>query len=201
MSTLPMMYVYFDEKGEMKAISPQLSSLDEGMHVASILLSEVEGFITGKKNTTEYSVRTIKNGGNTYHKITKKVPPVISHIRSLDNFLTEIHTMPRSKDAYVLIENNLKEKTIIIRLGGLIKILAAEGTDEEQEQIRLFSSHLSTTLYFTEEGNPYSLLYTLEFSPQKLFLSEELHFSYNIDLSKTSVYTKRLLDRYSYKKV
>lgn len=201
MAMLEMMYVYFDVNGEIRSISPELSTLPEGQLVTSVLLSEVEEILGGKKNPGDYFVKTLKSATGNHYKITKKSVSVVNYVRTLDNFLAEIHTMPRSKDSYVLIENDIKAKKIKISLGKIVSLLSSVGDDEDQDRIKSFSTQQNSTLFFTKKSDPYFLLHTLNFSPQELFSKEELHFSYTVDLSEASVYTKRLLDRYSYKKV
>lgn len=197
MTTLPMMYVYFDTTGSIKSISPSLISLEEGISVATLLLSEVDDFLVGKKSVTDYYMKRL----GTHYKLTKRIIPTANQVRSLDNFLTEIHTMPKSKDAYVLIENYPKSKTIRISINDIVMILAEEGTDEDQERVKAFSVQAKSFLFFTEPRNPFALIYTLEFSPKELLRDKELLFSYGVDLSNVSVYTKRLIERYSYKKI
>lgn len=199
MSILEMMYVYFDEKGDIKSISPELNTLEDGIRVTTVLLSEVKDFLLGKKNVSEYYVKQL--AGGTQFTIVMKYVPTLSRVRTLDNFLAEIHTMPKSKDAYILIENYIKEKKIILSLGKLVKLLLNEGPDDVQNLIESFSAQQQSFLFFTNKGNPYSLLHSIMFSPRDLFLREELEFSYTVDLSSASVYTKRLLDRYSYKRI
>jgi len=199
MSVLEMMYVYFDTAGEIKSISPELTELPEGQFVTTTLLSEVKDFLLGKKNISEYYIKNLGNG--KHFALTKKVSQIVSQVRTLDNFLSEIHTMPRSKDAFVLIENFIIEKKIRISLGTIVKLLFDVGTDEDQEMINSFISQTQSCLFFTKKGDPYSLLHSIIFSPKELFSRDVIEFSHDIDLSDASVYTKRLLDRYSYRRI
>jgi hypothetical protein len=199
MSILEMMYVYFDDQGDIKSISPELTELQEGQFVTTALLSEVRDFLVGKKNVFDYVVKKLGNG--SHFTITKKIIPVVSHVRTLDNFLSEVHTMPKSKDAYILIENLVPKKKIKLSLGKIVKLLLNVGPDEDQEVIKSFSSQQQSSLFFTRKNDPYFLLHTITFSPQDLFVKEVLEFPYEVDLSNESVYTKRLLDRYSYKRI
>ena len=195
MAMIEMMYVYFDINGDIKTISPDPIMVSESYSVATFLLTDVEGFLTGKKNPFDYYVKITKQ---TY-KITRKQVLDISYVRTLDNFLTEIKTLPKSADAFVLIENIVEEKKIKISLNKIVRVLLEDGSDVDQETVSSFINHSSTALFFTRKSDPYYLLHTLTFSPRELFDRSELYWDYTVNLSNSSVYTKKILDGYSYR--
>ena len=194
-----MMYLYFDLNGDIKTISPDPVIVSENYSVRTFPLSEVEDFLKGKKNPFDYYVKVSKNIGGQTYKITRKQALEINYVRTLDNFLTEIKTLPKSADAFVLIENLIKEKKIKISLNKIVRVILEEGSDADQETITSFINHSSATLFFTRKGDPYFLLHTLIFSPRELFEKGELFWDYTVDISDSSVYTKKILDGYSYR--
>lgn len=196
---LEMMYVYSDANGDIKAISPDPVIVSDSYSVAMFPLTEVKDILEGKKNPFDFYVKISKNIAGTTHKITRKQVLEISYIRTLDNFLTEVKTMSKSADAFVLIENFTKEKKIKISLNDIVKVLLHEGDDKDQEAVTSFINNTSTALFFTRKGDPYFLLHTLTFSPKELFDKGELYWDYNVDISDSSVYTKKILDKYSYR--
>lgn len=194
-----MMYVYFDANGDIKTISPDPIIVSKNYSAATFLLSEVEDFLVGKKNPFDYYIKSSKEiTGNTY-KITRKQVLEVSYIRTLDNFLTEVGTMKKSADAFILIENFTKEKKIKISLNSIVNMLLNEGEDKDQDAITAFINNSSSFLFFTKKNDPYFLLHTLIFSPRELFEKNKLVWDYTDDLSSSSVYTKKLLDGYSYR--
>jgi hypothetical protein len=199
MAMLEMMYVYFDINGDIKTISPDPVIVSDSYTVATFPLSEVKDILEGNKNPFDFYVKSSKGIGGTTHKITRKQVLEVSYVRTLDNFLTEVGTMKKSADAFVLIENFTKEKKIKISLNAVVKMLLNEGDDKDQETVTSFINNPSTSLFFTRKKDPYFLLHTLIFSPRELFEKSELFWDYNVDLSASSVYTKKLLDGYSYR--
>jgi len=199
MAMLEMMYVYFDSNGDIKTISPDPVIVSDSYSVATFPLSEVKDILEGKKNPFDYYVKITKSVAGTLHKITRKQVLEVSYVRTLDNFLTEVKTMAKSADAFVLIENIVSEKKIKISLNDIVKVLLHEGNDKDQDTVNSFINHTSTSLFFTRKNDPYFLLHTLIFSPKELFEKSELFWDYNVDLSDSSVYTKKLLDGYSYR--
>jgi len=199
MAMLEMMYVYFDHNGDIKTITPDPATISGNYSVANFPLTEVEGFLTGKKNPFDYYVKVLKSFATQSYKITKKHELKVNLVRTLDNFLTEVRTLPRSADALVLIENSVDGKKIKISLNPVVKVLFEEGTDDMQEKISSFINNPPTSLFFTGRHDPYSLLHTLTFSPKELFEKGELFWDYTVDLSTSSVYTKKIFDGYSYR--
>ena len=54
---LEFMYVYFDNSGNIKAITPIKEAYNETyFSMAMLPLSEVEGFLSGKKNPSDFLI-------------------------------------------------------------------------------------------------------------------------------------------------
>jgi hypothetical protein len=96
MTTLELMYVYYDNNGNIKTISNEVQNLPtETYSFAMFPLPEVEAFLMGKKNPFDFNLKTVKRATGTEYKIVRKQPIDVSLIRVLDNFLTEVTRMPR----------------------------------------------------------------------------------------------------------
>ncbi|HEY6435521.1 MAG TPA: hypothetical protein VIY47_02950 [Ignavibacteriaceae bacterium] len=199
MTTLDLMYVYFDKAGNIKTISNELQTLpDDQYSVTMFPLSEVESFLLGKKNPYDFYIKVTKRATGTEYKIVRKEPITANYVRTLDAFLTEIRKMPRSRDANLLITNFTTEKKIVLDLSSVLAVLLEEGTDDEQDAITSFINTPQSSIFFTVKGDPFFLLHIVTFVPRELFSEGTLHFEYDKDLSETSLFTKKIVDKYSY---
>lgn len=196
---LEMMYVTFDIRGEIKSISPSPSynTIDSSFTVATFPLKEVEDFLLAKKNTFDYYVQRVRKVGGKEYKITRKITEV-SYVRTLDNFLTEIKPMARIMDAVIGVENFIEEKKIKLTMNPIIKIMLDEGTDDQIDSIENFVNAPVSHIFFTKKNDPYLHIHTLSFLPKDLFERETIYFDYQADLSNASVYTRKLVEGYSY---
>ena len=195
---LEMMYLTFDIRGEIKSIAPSPAyNQDPAFTVATFPLKEVEDFLLAKKSTFDYYIQRVRKVGGKEYKITRKVSEV-SYVRTLDNFLTEIKAMVRIRDAVIGVENFLEEKKIKLTVNPILKIMLEEGTDEEIDNIENFINAPVSYIFFTRKNDPYLHLHTISFLPKELFEKEELLFDYEADLSNASVYTRKVVEGYSY---
>ncbi len=195
---LELMYVTFDIRGEIKSIAPSPNyNGDPAFTICTFPLKEVEDFLVAKKNTFDYYIQRVRKVGGKEYKLTRKISEV-SYVRTLDNFLTEIKSMARISDAVVGIENFIEEKKIKLTLNPILKIMLDEGTDEEIDNIENFINAPISYIFFTKKKDPYFHLHTLSFLPKELFEKEVLHFDYTADLSNASVYTRKVVEGYSY---
>lgn len=198
MTSLVLMYVYYDSNGDIKAITPLPEAhLTDMFSLAMFPISVVESFLNGKKNPFDYYInRTKKISGETY-QISKKQSN-ISLVRTLDTYLSKIPGY--STDTIFKISADIVKEKITLKLDPAYKELYIHGTDEQKEDIDLFVNSGKSYLYFTKENNPHHLFQVVHFSPQELFEQSALLFDINenIDLSRSSVYTKRLLTSYGY---
>lgn len=199
MNTLIMMYVYFDQAGEIKSICPDInSSFADTSKYITTPLTEVEGFLIGKKNPFDYFLKPTIRLGVTSYKITRKQVININYLRSKDAFLTEIPKLLRSSGADIIIENFIDTKKLKISINPEINELIKDGTDQEIEQLTALVNTPEIHLFFTRKNDPYFLIDTISISPKELFANTILHVEYSSDLSNTSVFTKRLINGYGY---
>lgn len=193
-----MMYLYFDSSGEIKSISPDPVDRLADYKMTTVPVSDVEAFMLGKKNLADYHVKQTKTAVGMSYAITRKHVFVANYVRTVDTFLAEVTTMPTSRDAFVLVENFLKDRTIRISISPVIELMLSDGSDEDQEVANTFIGTKSSSMYFTNRKDPYFLLHTVKFSPLELFNQKELLMPYEVDLSAASLYTMKLFDKYSY---
>jgi spore germination protein GerM len=190
------MYVYYDINGDIKAITPNLDeNLLSGCSSATFPVDDVAGFLTAQKNPFEYMVKEVKRATSTTYKIVRKESKVV-YTRTLDNYLTKVEA---DSKAILLITNHVADKTISITVNEGFKLLRTEGTDEEIEEVDNFTNRASITLYFTKRNDPYHWLHTMTFSPKEAMEKDKIYINYDLDLSDTSVYTKKVFGSYGYK--
>lgn len=202
MTSLTMMYVHFDKNGEIKAISP---SVDDGIGMdlsnSTFLLSEVEEFLAGKLNPSDYKIQELKRLDGVKYKIVRKASEVKRRqVRTLDTFLTKVPDTTVGTDSDLLIiTNTISEKTISVRLAKSVKEMYTSGTNEEAELVDEFLNRGNSTVYITQKNNPHYLLFSFNFSPTDLFEKEILYFEYKNDCSNASAYTKKIIAKYRYR--
>ena len=190
------MYVFFDKKGDIKAITPNPDSMFDNYTSANFPLSEVEDFLNGTKNSFNYSVKQTSQLGSGY-KIIKKVSNVLV-TRTLNSYITKVETPTRSAPPILLITTDLVNSVISLDLHPDFEEVR---DDEDDDTEYIFSGTTPINLYLTKKNNPYHLLHTVPFTPKDLLGNLHLDFQYDsrIDLSSSSVYTKKLIDSYGYK--
>jgi hypothetical protein len=199
MTVLTMMYVYFDDKGNIKAISPDSNTVSDSLYkIAMFPLAEVEPFLTAKKNTFDFYVKVIEKFSSIEYKITKKQVLEVSHLRTLETSLTEITTHAVSKNTIILIENFIIPKQIKITITPEMKYLQSEGSEEDQVNVTNFINTPTTPLFFTRKHDPYFLIHTVFFNPKELFDKSELVIPYEMDLSNLSIFTRKIVNKYAY---
>lgn len=195
MNSLITMYVFFDKKGDIKAITPTPDSMFESFQSANFPLSEVEEFLSGKKSSFNYHVKPATQLGTGGYKLIKKTNNVII-TRSLDAYLTRVNTS--GPWPILLITTDLITNTISLDLNTDYK---EEFNEDAESNKDIFSGTTPVFLYITKKNNPYHLLHTVSFVPETLLGEMHMEFPYDpgIDLSTSSVYTKKLISSYGYK--
>lgn len=187
-----LMHVYFDSQGNVLTISPTAIENQSNESIKLPIL-DLEDFLLGKKSTHNYIIKKIqKHNGEVYYKFIEKFSNT-NITRSLDTYLIKVEE--NKLDSIVQIITNPNTNIISISLNrNKIETL------KEDEEVLEFLESGPSYLYFTENNNPYYFKYSLTFLPPKLYNEERLELEYpkEIDLSSSSVYTKRLVSSYSY---
>jgi hypothetical protein len=199
MNPLIMMYVFFDNYGDIKAIT---STPDDhfvsAFQSATFPLSEVEPFLLAIRSPSDYQVKEHRSLAGVKFKIIKKVSH-IDYTRNLDNYLTKIENFDK-KNSTVSITNITYDKVISVEISKEFKEFAVTGSgdDDERKIIEDFLNKGPTTIYLTKENNPFHLLFNFTFTPHQLFENETLYFNCNNKYTNTSAYTKKLIDGYGF---
>jgi hypothetical protein len=197
MTPLINMYVFYDEKGNIKAITPSLNDFsDETCSVTTFPLAEVEEFLLGKRNTSNYEVKKIKTFTGEKFILNKKIVEIV-YTRTLDNYLTEVKNVV-SSSTIISITNFKSSKMITVNVTENFRLLYKNRAYEDKDIIDDILRYNSTSIHFTEKHNPYYLWFSITFSPQELFEKGHLDFRYTDTIENASVYTKRIITEYSY---
>lgn len=207
MTSLILMYVFFDKNGDIKAITPSLDEQFSNCYSATFPIADVEMFLSAEKNTFDYNVKKIeKFSGITYKIVRKKVH--INYTRTLDSYLTKI--LPISKDNNtIMIINDPTKKLITIELNKeyitLYRELMSDDIDDTDESDDTVNSSVlkffnmgPSTIYVTKNNNPYHLLHSISFTPREFIAKEKLYFNYTGDYTNVSLYTKKLIGGYGF---
>lgn len=197
MTSITLMYVYHDKNGDIKAITPILEeNMSNFFNVATFPIQDVELFLTGKRNTFDYYIKSNIRINKTIYTINKKLKD-ISLTRTLDNYLTKIDT--DNSSSIITIVNDIQKKLVSIEISSDFKDLYYSGDDEQKEYISEFLNIGQTSIYITEKNNPYNLRFTISFSPKNLFDNNIIYFPYKDNYENSSAYTKKVVSKYKYK--
>jgi hypothetical protein len=195
MKPLVMMYVFFDADGEIKAIAPSPDlSLSSQFKYVTFPLADVEMFLESKRNPFDFYIKEIKRFNAVNYKITRKEVAFLA-LRTLDNYLTKVEERPEY-EPFISIRNKPGTKKISVSTSVEFKNMKI-GTDEEQDEVNNFLMRPEIVLYFTEQNNPYHLLYTVRCSPRTIY-EDAFYVDYEMDLKGVSVYTKKVINSYGY---
>ena len=198
MTVIVMMYVFYDKNGDIKAIAPSLSDfIDKECSVATMLLSDVEIFLTGKRNPADYQIKKVKTLAGDKFTISKKIIEV-DYVRTLDNYLTEIKS-PVSGETIISIVNQKSNKVILVEIAPEFRDIYTYGSGEQKDDVEEFLKLGKISVHITKKHNPYHLLFSFSFSPNELFHKGKLYFNYDKECSNTSAYTKKVINGYGYK--
>lgn len=198
MNVLVMMYVFYDINGDIRAIAPSLSDFnDKNCSVATMRLADVEMFLTGKRNPSDYQVTKVRTLSGEKFTLTKKIIEV-DYVRTLDNYLTEI-APPAQGQTVISIVNQKSSKTILVEIAPEFKDIYAYGTGEQKDDVDEFLKLGKTSVHITNKHDPYHLLFSFSFTPSDLFHKGLMYFNYAGVCENTSAYTKKVISGYGYK--
>lgn len=191
MTQLVMMYVYFDSDGNIKSIAPDPDAFSSASYgTAMFPLSEVEPFLTAKKSTFDYYISVVKKLLSVEYKLVRKVTPAIAQLRLLDSFLVELKHI--TDEPVIAIENYVSAKQIKISLSPDAKEV------DENNVLDDFAKMPTSYLFFTKKNDPYFLVHTITFSPNELVNTGSITIPYENNLAGLSVFTKKIINDYSY---
>lgn len=196
MASLILMYVYFDKRGDIKAITPNVDDSLASHEFTTFPLAMVEMFLTGQKNPFDFQVQKKTSITGDKFKLIKKLAD-IAYTRTLDSYLTKI---PPSKPVDIItIVNDTIRKSVNLYIAKEFKELLENGTEDQQESIHDFMQSAPANIYITDKNNPYKMYHNITFSPAALFEKGSLHFPQEVSYNNTSAYAKKIITGYGFK--
>jgi hypothetical protein len=188
--TEQMHYVYHNGSGLILCISniemPEFSDKPLCMFPTS----DVIDFLEGTKATNEYVI--VVDEKTLQHTI-KKREVKLELVRSVSRFLNEIEETGFN-DAMLEILCKPTEKKIRFRLNPAIR----KELGKIQAKTVTIQGFLHLHFYFTAPSDPTFLVEEVVLSAEQLINQEESWISVEQDLSKTSLFAKKVFPTYSY---
>lgn len=189
-----MMFVHFDDNGEMLSIGPVFNNDFESHNYAVFPLEKVMPFLSG--NIAMHYYRVIKTKDNKHNIVPKEQE--VDNIKILDRFLVEVK---QTKNPDVLIVHNKSTCNITVTLDSGIRKQILKTDDTINTQNITVNGVPYIHLFFTMKGDPSYLVHTIDV-PTNVLINEE-SFVYNYDpanfkVDGCSLYTKKIFDRYRY---
>ena len=199
MKKIIMMFVYYDERGDIRAICPAPDGQfeNQGCKYVTVPFPEVEDFLTSAKNPFNYHIETKRKNGVDIVKLLPKQVRQVSYLRSINNYLSEINYQNEEANA-IIIENNVEDKILKIWIDPFLKIQVDDEECEDQEKLINFRSLPKINFYFTTKNDPSFLIKTISLEPKKLFSNSFIEISYVENLNEASLFTKKYFEYYSY---
>ena len=199
MNPLILMYVYFDQAGDIKAISPDVISSYTGVYSsATFPLSQVSMFLEGKVNTFNYFVKKDVKGFSGEYFIAPKSSVQVSSLRTLDSYLVDISKNTEVENSMMYIHNDTLARSITVVINPELNRLQENGNDSEKKFVEAFINIGEISLFFTKKNDPYYLHFTLDFQVAELYRAGTLYLEHDLDLSKSSVFTRKITNGYRY---
>lgn len=197
-NALVMMYVFFDDQGDIKAITPtpEETYLTK-FNVATFPLDDVKSFLTFEENTFNYFVRSRKKPTGTVYSIVSKKHE-IDYTRTSSSYLTEVQ--PTNKDSIICITHHPLKKSFTVSLDAKFKKMYLRENDPEDTfpSLTKFFASGPCSVYITKKHNPYCMLWSFRFLPSALLSEDSLNFTYSGVYNNVSVYTKKIITGYGY---
>ena len=187
------MFVYFDDSGNIKSITPE-SNQDLGEYrTAKFESTEVRDFLTGAKNIHRYAV--IEDSETNTLKFVSKHTDKDS-IKTVNRHLTEV-TEEFGDDHDIMIEHDVRRKHIRVTMSGTT-------TPEKTKSNKSLVSNISYfRFYFTLYGDPNMLICSFDVPVKEIidhdvFINLEHHGD---ELNNATLFTKKILGKYHYRKL
>lgn len=202
MTSLVLMYVFYDKNGDIKAIMPHFNdNFSDLYNVATFPLSDVEMFLSAEKSTFDYTVKKTVKASDIKYTIVKK-EKAIKYTRTINSYLTKIEGVVKD-ESMLTFTHDINSRKICIEIDNKFKerYLTGSGTEKEQEITERFFNSGSSAVYLTKRNNPYCLLFSFSFTPDTFVSVDKLYFEYkDIGMNtETSMYTKKIINEYGYK--
>ena len=187
------MYVYFDDSGNIKCISPVEDVDHESkFQVTQLPLKNVYGFITGEISPAKFIVKKRKGKVNEFVIVERQFE--VSHVRQLDRFLTEID-VGFIKDSELEVVVDEANASLTFRLSHAIRQEFIESVDNlENASI----NGLRTLKFYCTTKNDPSIFIEGFDVPVVGLLQGNVIVPYKSNISQYSLFTRRVFTKYSY---
>lgn len=192
MNNTDSMIIYYDNKGDIKAITPDNDVNFSEYKSISVPFGDVKDFLTTEKSVINYYIKQNKKEKNIVYSIELKKSITSSLKRTLDTYLTKVGSIS-TNDSIIIITNNTKEQKLYFELNSSLD----NSVFSKEEIIELFKQEI-VTFYLTKRNNPYYLLNQYTFPIFDLIKNKKINFSYTQDYKNTSIYTKKDKELYTF---
>lgn len=188
------MFVYFDENGNIKSITPVANPDLEELRSAEVSVEEATPFLKGTKNIHRYAV--VQDKETEQFKFVSKEEDK-AELSTINQFLTEV-TNEYHNDYDIMIEHDVRRKHLRVTMSGT-------GDDAAATRMKktLVSNFKKLTFYFTLFGDPNMLVCTFDVPVSELkngqvYINLEHHGD---ELNNATLFTKKVLGKYHYRKL
>lgn len=193
-TTEQMFFVYFNNAGNIVCMSPVADDSLTNFQFTMLPLSEVQPFIEGTKNPAQFLLEQDKDDPTKYTVVSKVIE--INYLRRLDRFLIELEPS-NDWDGHLIIHNNISEKCITFSLSSELRMKLSEQGTIAPENITI-NGIPELDFHFTCKNDPSFLIETIVVPTNNLVGYEHIYVNYENDLSKASVFTRKIFNKYSY---
>jgi len=189
-------YIRFDlETRNILGIDRNQPALNETYF--EIAYKDVEDFVTNKKNPIHYYIdKDVKQS-----KYTIKLKKTDIAVKLIDDRLFKI---PKSDIGDVIVENNIKEKTMTIKLDETFRAYMMKKykltNDTKVENVNIDGQQFLDFI-LCYDNDPHNLIKYARIPVLYLLTQKEAIVKYDTKHTDHCVYTKRIYDDYCYKEV
>lgn len=188
------MYVYFDEAGDIKSITPVKDNDLVDYRITEMPAQDAVDFLTGTKNVHRYAVVEDKETGD-FIFVSKHTEQ--DQLSTLGLYLLEVTDEFYDKHD-IMIEHDVRRKHLRITLSGTG--ISKEATLRNKT---LIANYSKLTFYFTCFGDPNMLICSFDVSVGDLikgdvYVNLEHHGD---ELNNATLFTKKILSKYHHRKL
>lgn len=187
-------FVYYNEEKRIICISPGIQNDFRHLGYAIFDLNEVEGFLLGEKNPSDYVLHQSQDDLSDFRIIEKKQE--ITYMVTLNRFLIEIDE-GKKKDPHVLISNDTQNKLITIDISDELRKKLQEDADFVEFENVSIDGETDLNFFFTTKDNSNFLIKHIRVPIYRL-IDRKVYTEYSVDLLNTSLFTKQVLNKYQY---
>lgn len=192
------MYVYFNDIGEVKCISPILDESSKLLYV-KMNIDEVEPYISGKRSLNSCLViRDQKIAGK--YTLKQKTFDIKTYT-VLDKFLYEVPYTDADK-FHIKITNHVSKNKILVEIDSKLRNDILDDTEGGADYLKIEGLEI-LNFYFTAKHDPSILIHSISVPTQPLIKYGGYEDMYNtaLDLVNTSVFTKKIFPLYTHRNI